>query len=128
VKNRDKRAVLQVAKRLAEMGFSLVATAGTAKLLMRQGMTVEMVYKVNESRRPNIVDLMKRDEIALVFNTPEDGRARKDSYLIRRTAVTQNIPYYTTVDGAQAAIGGIEALLKGEMSVQSLQDYYAAHA
>jgi carbamoyl-phosphate synthase large subunit len=126
VKNRDKRAVLQVAKRLAEMGFSLVATAGTAKLLMRQGMTVEMVYKVNESLRPNIVDLMKRDEIALVFNTPEDGRARKDSYLIRRTAVTQNIPYYTTVDGAQAAIGGIEALLKGEMSVQSLQDYYAA--
>ncbi len=126
VKNRDKRAVLQVAKRLAEMGFSLVATAGTAKLLMRQGMIVELVYKVNESLRPNIVDLMKRNEIALVFNTPEDGRARKDSYLIRRTAVTQNIPYYTTVDGAQAAIGGIEALLKGEMSVQSLQDYYAA--
>src|SRR5207245_8888504 len=95
VKNRDKRAVLQVAKRLAEMGFSLVATAGTAKLLMRQGMTVEMVYKVNESLRPNIVDLMKRNEIALVFNTPEDGRARKASYLIPRTAVTQTIPYYT---------------------------------
>jgi carbamoyl-phosphate synthase large subunit len=128
VKNRDKRAVLQVAKRLAEMGFSLVATAGTAKLLMRQGMTVEMVYKVLQNLRPNIVDLMKRDEIALVFNTPEDGRSRRDSYLIRRTAVTQNIPYYTTVDGAQAAIGGIEALLKGEMSVQSLQDYYAARA
>jgi len=126
VKNRDKRAVLQVAKRLAEMGFSLVATAGTAKLLTRQGMAVEMVHKVNENFRPNIVDLMKRNEVALVFNTPEDGRARKDSYLIRRTAVTQNIPYYTTVDGAQAAIGGIEALLKGEMSVQSLQDYYAS--
>jgi carbamoyl-phosphate synthase large subunit len=124
VKNRDKRAVLQIAKRLAEMGFSLVATIGTAKLLQRQGMTVETVYKVNESYRPNIVDLMKRDEVALVFNTPEDGRARKDSYLIRRTAVTQNIPYYTTVDGAQAAIGGIEALLKGEISVTPLQDYY----
>src|SRR6266436_5197149 len=126
VKNRDKRAVLQVAKRLADMGFSLVATVGTAKLLTRQGMTVELVHKVNENYRPNIVDLMKRGEIALVFNTPEDGRARRDSYLIRRSAVTQNIPYYTTVDGAQAAIGGIEALLKGEMSVQSLQDYYAA--
>jgi len=124
VKNRDKRAVLQVAKRLAEMGFSLVATAGTAKLLQRQGMTVEVVHKVNENYRPNIVDLMKRDEIALVFNTPEDGRARRDSYLIRRTAVTQNIPYYTTVDGAQAAIGGIEALLKGEISVKPLQEYY----
>ncbi|HEY7038957.1 MAG TPA: carbamoyl-phosphate synthase large subunit [Methylomirabilota bacterium] len=124
VKNRDKRAVLQVAKRLAEMGFSLVATVGTAKLLQRQGMTVEMVHKVNENYRPNIVDLMKRGEIALVFNTPEDGRARRDSYLIRRTAVTQNIPYYTTVDGAQAAIGGIEALLKGEISVKPLQEYY----
>ncbi|HSE04879.1 MAG TPA: carbamoyl-phosphate synthase large subunit [Methylomirabilota bacterium] len=126
VKNRDKRAVLQIAKRLAEMGFSLVATIGTAKLLHRQGMAVETVYKVNESYRPNIVDLMKRGEIALVFNTPEDGRARKDSYLIRRTAVTQNIPYYTTVDGAQAAIGGIEALLKGEISVKPLQEYHGA--
>jgi carbamoyl-phosphate synthase large subunit len=126
VKNRDKRAALPIAKRLAEMGFSLVATAGTAKLLARQGMTVEMVHKVNENYRPNIVDLMKRGEIALVFNTPEDGRARRDSYLIRRTAVTQNICYYTTMDGAQAAVGGIEALLKGEMSVQALQDYYDA--
>jgi carbamoyl-phosphate synthase large subunit len=125
VKNRDKRAVVQSAKRLAEMGFSLVATVGTAKLLRRQGMTVELVHKVNESLRPNVVDLMKRGEIALVFNTPEDGRARKDSFLIRRTAVTQNIPYYTTVDGAQAAVGGIEALLKGEMTVQPLQDYHA---
>jgi carbamoyl-phosphate synthase large subunit len=126
VKNRDKRAVLPIAKRLAEMGFSLVATAGTAKLLNRQGMGVEVVHKVNENFRPNIVDLLKRGEIALVFNTPEDGRARKDSYLIRRTAVTQAIPYYTTVDGAQAAVGGIEALLKGEISVQALQDYYDA--
>src|SRR5499433_1543373 len=125
VKNRDKRAVLQVAKRLADMGFALVATAGTSKLLTRQGMTVELVHKVAEKLRPNIVDLMKRGEIALVFNTPEDGRARKDSYLIRRTAVILNIPYYTTVDGAQAAVGGIEALLKGEMTVQALQDYYA---
>jgi carbamoyl-phosphate synthase large subunit len=126
VKNRDKRAVLQVAKRLADMGFTLVATAGTAKLLARQGMTVETIHKVAEGYRPNIVDLMKRGEIALVFNTPEDGRARKDSYVIRRTAVTQNIPYYTTVDGAQAAIGGIEALLKGEISVQSLQEFHGA--
>jgi carbamoyl-phosphate synthase large subunit len=126
VKNRDKRAVLQVAKRLADMGFSLVATAGTAKLLARQGMAVETIHKVADGYRPNIVDLMKRGEIALVFNTPEDGRARKDSYVIRRTAVIQNIPYYTTVDGAQAAIGGIEALLKGEISVQSLQEFHGA--
>ncbi|MCI0547304.1 MAG: carbamoyl-phosphate synthase large subunit [Candidatus Rokubacteria bacterium] len=124
VKNRDKRALLPVAKRLAEMGFSLVATAGSAKLLGLQGMTVEMVNKVAEGYRPNILDLMKRGEIALVFNTPEDGRGRRDSYMLRRTAVTQNIPYYTTLDGAEAAIGGIEALLKGEIRVRSLQEYH----
>ncbi|HEU5193070.1 MAG TPA: carbamoyl-phosphate synthase large subunit [Methylomirabilota bacterium] len=126
VKNRDKRAAMGIARRLVEMGFTLVATAGTAKLLALQGMTVEPVHKVGEGYRPNIVDLMKRGEIALVFNTPEDGRARKDSSVLRRTAVMLNIPYYTTVDGAQAAIGGIEALLKGEIAVQSLQEYHAA--
>jgi carbamoyl-phosphate synthase large subunit len=125
VRNRDKRAALSIAKRLAEMGLSLVATAGTAKLLMRQGMTVELIHKVAEGHRPNIVDLMKRGEIALMFETPEDGRARQDSSIIRRTAVAQNVPYYTTVDGAQAALGGIEALLKGEIAVRSLQEYHA---
>jgi carbamoyl-phosphate synthase large subunit len=125
VKNRDKRALTTLARRLVEMGFSLVATAGTARVLERQGMTVELVHKVLEGYRPNIVDLMKQGDIALVFNTPEDGRARKDSAAIRRAAVSQNIPYYLTVDGAQAAIGAIEALLKGEQQVRSLQEYHA---
>jgi carbamoyl-phosphate synthase large subunit len=125
VKSRDKRAAASLARRLVEMGFSLVATAGTARVLERQGMTVELVHKLAEGYRPNVVDLMKRGEIALLFNTPEDGRARKDSYLIRRTAVNSNIPYYLTVDGAQAAIGAIEALLKGEHQVRSLQEYHA---
>ena len=91
-------------------------------------MTVETIHKVAESYRPNVVDLMKRGDIALVFNTPEDGRARKDSYLIRRTAVMQNVPYYLTVDGAQTAIGAIEALLKGEQQVLSLQEYHGGGA
>jgi carbamoyl-phosphate synthase large subunit len=125
VKNRDKRSITTLARRLVEMGFSLVATSGTARVLERHGMTVEPVHKVLEGHRPNIVDLMKRGDIALVFNTPEDGRARKDSAAIRRTAVSQNIPYYLTVDGAQAAIGAIEALLKGEHQVLSLQEYHA---
>src|SRR5947209_8175058 len=124
VKNRDKRVVMTLAKRLAEMGFSLVATAGTARVLERHGMAVELVHKVAEGYRPNVIDLMKRGEVALLFNTPEDGRARKDSYLIRRTAVMQNIAYYLTVDGAQTAIGAIEALLKGEQQVLSLQEYH----
>src|SRR5438445_591240 len=125
VKNRDKRAVTTLARRLVEMGFTLVATSGTARVLERHGMTVEPVHKVLESHRPNVVDLMKRGEIALVFNTPEDGRARKDSAAIRRAAVSLNVPYYLTMDGAQAAIGAIEALLKGEHQVLSLQEYHA---
>jgi len=124
VKNRDKRVVMTLAKRLAEMGFGLVATGGTARVLERHGMTVEVIHKVGAGYRPNVVDLMKRGEIALVFNTPEDGRARKDSALIRRTAVAQQIPYYLTVDGIQAAIGAIEALLKEEQGATSLQEYH----
>jgi carbamoyl-phosphate synthase large subunit len=124
VKNRDKRVVAGLAKRLADLGFSLVATAGTARVLERHGMTVEIVHKVAEGYRPNVVDLLKRGEIVLVFNTPEDGRARTDSAAIRRTAVAQQIPYYLTVDGMHAAIGAIEALLKEELSVRSLQEYH----
>jgi carbamoyl-phosphate synthase large subunit len=125
VKNRDKRVVMSLARRLVEMGFSLVATKGTARVLERHGMKTEVIHKVLEGFRPNAVDLMKRGEIALVINTPEDGRAREDSASLRRAAVAQNIPYYLTVDGIQAAIGAIEALLKGEQSVRSLQEYHA---
>jgi len=125
VRQRDKRAVASLARRLAEMGFGLIATAGTARVLDRQGMTVEVVHKVLEGYRPNVVDVMKQGDIVLVIETPGDGRARQDSYLIRRTAVNHNIPYYLTVDGAQAAIGAIEALLKGEQQVRSLQEYHA---
>jgi carbamoyl-phosphate synthase large subunit len=124
VKNRDKRVLLTLARRLADLGFSLVATTGTARVLERHGIAVEVIHKVGDGYRPNVIDLMERGEIALVFNTPEDGRARQDSYLIRHTAIVQNIPYHLTVDGIQAAIGAIEALLKGEPAVRSLQEYH----
>jgi carbamoyl-phosphate synthase large subunit len=124
VKNRDKRSLLGLAKRLTDLGFSLVATQGTAKVLKMQGLEVAAINKVAEGYRPNVLDLMRRREIALVFNTPEDGRARKDSYLIRRTAVVQNIPYYTTIDGAQAAVSAVEALLKREHTVRAIQEYH----
>ncbi len=126
VKNRDKRVVMTLAKRLVDMGFQLVATAGTGRVLERHGMAVELISKVAEGYRPNVVDLMKRGEIALVFNTPEDGRARSDSAMIRRAAVAHNVPYHLTVDGIQAAIGAIEARLKGEQGVRSLQEYHDA--
>src|SRR5262249_44888069 len=98
VRNRDKRALVPIARSLRDAGFQLVATGGTAKVLERHGMRVTLINKVAEGWRPNIVDLMKQGEIGLVINTPEDGRARRDSYLIRRTAVMQSIPYYTTIE------------------------------
>jgi carbamoyl-phosphate synthase large subunit len=124
VRNRDKRAIVNIGRGLAEMGFRLVATQGTAKVLERHGLPVETIHKVAEGWRPNIVDLMKQGEIGLLINTPEDGRARRDSYLIRRTAVLQNIPYYTTMDGAQAALEAIEAQRAGALEVRPLQTYY----
>ena len=108
------------------MGFGLVATVGTARVLRAPGHDASSsINKVLDADRPNIIDLMKQGEIAMVIETPGDGRARKDSYLIRRAAVNLNVPYYLTVDGAQAAIGAIEALLKGEIHVRTLQEYHA---
>jgi carbamoyl-phosphate synthase large subunit len=124
VKSRDRRVGAMLAQRLASLGFSLVATAGTARVLQRHGLAVETVHKVAEGYSPNIIDLMRRGEIALVFNTPEDGRARKDSAVIRRSAVAYGIPYSLTVDGIQAAIDAIEALVKSEQRVLSLQEYH----
>jgi carbamoyl-phosphate synthase large subunit len=126
VRNRDKRGLVPIARSLYDMGFGLVATQGTAKVLERHGMRVTLIHKVAEGWRPNIVDLMKQGEIRLVINTPEDGRARRDSYLIRRTAVMQSIPYYTTIEGAQAALEAIEALRAGATEVKPLQAYYRA--
>jgi carbamoyl-phosphate synthase large subunit len=128
VRSGDKRAVAPLARRLTDLGYTLVATPGTARVLMRYGVAVETIHKVGEAYRPNVIDLMRRREIALVINTPDNGRARRDSAIIRRTAVAQDIPHYTTLDGAQAAIGAIEALLKGELHVQSLQEYHAGLA
>jgi carbamoyl-phosphate synthase large subunit len=124
VRNRDKRAVMPLARRLVELGFTLVATHGTARVLERHGISAEVIHKLADGRRPNAIDLMRQGAIALVFNTPEDGRARRDSYMIRRTAVTQGIPYYLTVDGAQTAVGAIETLVKNEQDVLSLQEYH----
>ncbi len=128
VRNRDKRAVVGIARGLAELGFELVATQGTAKVLERHGIRCQVVHKVADGWRPNVVDLLKQGEIALVINTPEDGRARRDSYLIRRTAVTQGIPYYTTIDGAEAVLAALEAQRAGALRVRALQDYYDAVA
>ena len=95
---------------LADLGFALVATRGTAAALEAAGVPVTPVNKVHEGR-PHIIDMMKNDEIALVFNTVQEKRsAIQDSYQIRREALTDQIPTYTTLAGARAAAMGMAAM------------------
>jgi carbamoyl-phosphate synthase large subunit len=123
-RSRDRRAVITLSRRLTEMGFGLVAAGETARVLARQGMAIE-VLPAGDDERARVVDLMRDGRITLVVDIPEDGRARARSAVTRQTALRQGIPYYTTIDGAQAVIGAIEVLLKGEPGVVTLQEYHA---
>jgi len=125
VKNKDKRAIIFIAKKLSDFGFQIVATRGTAKALSQNGIPVEVVYKVHEGR-PNIVDLIKNREINLIINTPTGHRPKRDQVSIRAVAVAHNVPLITTISGAAASVNGIEALLKEEVHVKSLQEYHGA--
>jgi len=125
VRDKDKPAVAGLATRLAELGFRLIATEGTAAVIRRAGVPVERVYKVTEGLRPHVVDKMKNGEVTVVINTPEGRSARMDSYSIRRTAVTMGIPYFTTLAAAAAAAEAIRALRQRELGIRSLQEYHA---
>jgi carbamoyl-phosphate synthase large subunit len=124
VREKDKPLIRPLAKQLADMGFRLVATAGTAGSLQAAGVPVGPVAKVIDGVRPHIVDRMKSGEIDLVINTPEGQHARLDSYSIRRTAVIMGIPYFTTLAAAQAAVEAIRARRQGKVAVKSLQEYH----
>jgi carbamoyl-phosphate synthase large subunit len=123
VRDHDKPAMVGPCRRLAEMGFTLIATGGTAALLRQAGLAVEVINKVLEGR-PHIVDRMLSGGVQLVFNTTEGAQAIADSFSLRRTALTHNIPYYTTVAGARAAVQAIAALKSGNLEVASLQSYF----
>jgi carbamoyl-phosphate synthase large subunit len=125
VANRDKRAAVFPIKRLADLGFEILATEGTAQVLRRNGVPVEVVPKVH--RGPDdCVQRILRGEVDLIFNTPWGSHGpRLDGYEIRTAAVAMNVPCITTVQGAAACVQGIEALLRGEVGVSSLQDLHA---
>jgi len=127
VTDHDKLLVVDVARRFAEMGFKIVATAGTADILENKGMTVERVYKVKEGR-PNVVDLIKGERIQLIINTPTGLEPWFDEKAIRRAAVNARIPTITTLSAARAAAEGIAALQRGEIRVQALQHLHAERA
>jgi carbamoyl-phosphate synthase large subunit len=123
VRDGDKAALVEPCRQLADWGFELVATRGTAAKLGEAGLAVTIVNKVQEGR-PDIVDEMRSGRIQLVFNTTEGAQAISDSFSLRRTALTHNIPYYTTVAGARAAVQAIGALRRGSLEVAPLQSYF----
>jgi carbamoyl-phosphate synthase large subunit len=124
VTDHDKPHVAEVARKFVDMGFKLVATAGTADVIEAAGMACDRVYKVKEGR-PNVVDLIKGDRIQLIVNTPQGPDPFFDEKAIRRAAVTARIPTITTLAAARAAAEGIAALQRGEVNVKALQQLHA---
>ncbi|MEV0214577.1 carbamoyl-phosphate synthase large subunit [Micromonospora sp. NPDC050695] len=128
VANRDKRGMIFPIKRLADLGFEIVATAGTAEVLRRHGIACEQIRKHYQAGEgDDAVSLILGGDVALVINTPQGSgaSARSDGYEIRSAAVTADIPCITTVPGAAAAVMGIEARIRGDMQVRPLQDLHA---
>jgi carbamoyl-phosphate synthase large subunit len=123
VKDGDKPAALGLAQCLDQLGFSIKATKGTAAFLQQHEIPVQAVNKIKEGR-PHIGDLIKNKDLAMVINTVGDKASQEDSAPIRTAAVFGGIPYFTTMQGAQAAIFGIEAMKKTAMTVKSLQEYH----
>ncbi len=123
VRDPDKPHLPPLGQAFAELGFHILATTGTARCLQDAGIPAERVYKVTEGVRPHIVDRMKNGEVVLVVNTPEGRASRLDSYSIRRTAITQGIPCFTTMAAANAAVEGIRALKTEGLQVKALQEY-----
>ncbi|HEX8950011.1 MAG TPA: carbamoyl-phosphate synthase large subunit, partial [Dissulfurispiraceae bacterium] len=125
VKDKDKPQTAEVAKKLSEMGFRIIATKGTARFLADHGIAVEVINKVAEGR-PHIVDLIKNRQVHFIINTVTGAQAQKDSLSIRRSALQFNIPYTTTISAAKAVVKAIEALRRKELSIKSIQEYHRA--
>ncbi len=123
VKNKDKRNVAFIAKKLSDLGFKIYATRGTAKVLTNNGIDVSSVNKVSEGR-PHIADMIKNGELQFIINTPSGRHPKMDEVLIRASAVQYKIPYTTTLSGAQAVVNAIENMKKGNIQVKALQDYF----
>ena len=120
VKDSDKELIIDAARELVDLGFSLIATSGTASFLESKGLPVERVNKVIEGQ-PHIVDRMINGRVNLVFNTTEGVQSLKDSASIRRTALIHKIPYFTTLAASRASVQAIRTLRERDLSVRPLQ-------
>jgi carbamoyl-phosphate synthase large subunit len=123
VKDSDKGALVPLARRLAEMGFTIVATKGTAARIREAGVEVKTVAKVLEGR-PHCVDAIQSGEIQMVINTASTPQSVTDSFDIRRSALTQGVPHFTTIAGARAAVHAVAAMKTGPLEVAPLQSYF----
>lgn len=123
VKDRDKEASIPLAKEFADLGFELYSTSGTARTFEEAGIKVNTLHKLAEGR-PNVLDMIKNGEIAMVINTPSGRVPRRDEVRIRSGALANRVPIITTMRGAQAAIRSIKSLKAAELSVVALQEYH----
>jgi carbamoyl-phosphate synthase large subunit len=123
VNDRDKRAIISIARQLAEAGLDIVSTAGTAAVLVRNGVEVETLPRISEGGRPNVLDLMKDGRVGMLVNTVSGPNPRRDEIRIRSEAIARGIPVISTVAGAQAAADGIASLGRSPPSVKGLQEY-----
>ncbi|MFT8896703.1 MAG: carbamoyl-phosphate synthase large subunit, partial [Acetobacter sp.] len=123
VRDGDKAHLPRLGRMLADMGFTILATRGTAKCLSDAGIEVQIVNKVLEGR-PHCVDAIRSGEVQMVINTVQGGQSVKDSYDIRRSALTMGVPNFTTMAGARAAIHAIAAMREGPLEVAPLQSYF----
>jgi carbamoyl-phosphate synthase large subunit len=123
VKDKDKPGICQIVSRFQDMGFDVIATRGTAEHLRIKGLDVGVVNKVTEGR-PHIVDLIKNKEISFVINTVSGAQAQKDSFSIRQSALQYRVPFTTTLAGADAVVNAVEQLIRGRISIKSLQEYH----
>ena len=124
VKNSDKPVIVPAVKNLIDQGFRIIATSGTQKYLVEQGLAVEPVNKVAEGQ-PHIVDKIIDGDVALIFNSTEGWQSLMDSKSIRATALEKKVPYYTTAAASCAAAAAIAAITPAQLEVRSLQDYYS---
>src|SRR5581483_11704745 len=123
VRDDDKPRIVEPIRVLTGLGFSIIATSGTQRFLVENGVAVDRILKASEGR-PNIVDAIKNGRVQLVFNTTEGAQALADSRSLRRAALLHKVPYYTTLSGAVAAAQGIKAYLGGDLEVRALQSYF----
>ncbi|PSH69580.1 carbamoyl phosphate synthase large subunit [Phyllobacterium brassicacearum] len=123
VRDEDKPGILPSVKRLAGLGFKILATGGTARFLGENGVEAQKINKVQEGR-PHVEDAIRNRQVQLVFNTTDSAKAISDSKSLRRATLMQKVPYYTTLSGAGAVAEAIAALKAGSLEVRPLQDYF----